>query len=78
VRASPVETGATGRAAIASSASHPHRSITTVDDLRDSLPPSCLVVTLTIQPALRSDSASGCSMNPVFPGSDGSRKFNDL
>src|SRR5213594_1153808 len=46
-------------------------SNTTVTISATSLPPSCLVVTLTIQPGLRSDNASGCSSNPVFAGSDG-------
>src|SRR5213594_1821464 len=46
-------------------------SNTTVTISATSLPPSCLVVTLTIQPGLTSDNASGCATNPVFPGSVG-------
>src|SRR5437867_10720012 len=43
-------------------------SNTTVTISATSLPPSYLVVTLTNQPGLRSDNASCCSTNPVFPG----------
>src|SRR5213594_763139 len=46
-------------------------SNTTVTISATSLPPSCLVVTLTNQPGLRSDNPSCCSTNPVFPGSVG-------
>src|SRR2546422_11211943 len=46
-------------------------SNTTVTISATSLPPSCFVVTLTIQPGLRSDNVSGCSTNPDFLGSVG-------
>src|SRR5439155_11173604 len=46
-----------------------HFSSITFPTAATSLPLSCLVVTLTTQPGLRSLRVSGCSTNPVFPGS---------
>src|SRR6266540_3478405 len=46
-----------------------HRSSTTLTISATSRPPSCLLVTLTTQPGLRSARVAVCSTKPVLPGS---------
>src|SRR5439155_20854516 len=46
-----------------------HFSSITFTTSATSLPASCLVLTLTTQPGLRSLRVNGCSTNPVVPGS---------
>src|SRR3989441_6846947 len=55
-----------------------HFSNITFTTSATSLPASCLVVTLTTQPGLRSAKVSGCSTNPVFPSSVGRANFTIL
>src|SRR5882724_776188 len=84
VREEPMEPGSAGKLR---GAGHNSRGKTTVEGpavycssttfttSATSLSPSCLVVTLRIQPSLMSESESACSTNPAFPGSGGRTNF---